>query len=405
MHQMNVKTTFLNEDLLENVYMAQPKGFAVKGKEHMWCHMRKSIYGLNQASRQWYLKFDETIRNFGFKKNEEDNCIYVKFRNGKFIFLILYMNDILLDSSDVSLLLEIKRFLSSNFDMKDLGEASFILGIKIHRDRRKGVLRLSQKAYLEKVLKKFSMHACNPMPAPIVKGDKYESFQSPRNQYEIDQMKSVPYASVVGSLMYAQVCTHPDLAFVTGMLGRYQKNPGISHWNGIKKALRYIQDTKGIMLTYERSDSLEIVCYSDSDFTGCLDTDRSTSGYVFKLTGGVISWSSSKQTVMTSSMMYVEFVACYEAVGQAMWLKKFLPGLRVIDSIERPLKLYCDNESGVLYAHNNKKTKADKHINIRFYVVKEKIQDQTISLEHISTKKMIADPLTKGLPPVCSENT
>jgi hypothetical protein len=150
------------------------------------------------------------------------------------------VDDILLASSDVSLLLETKRFLFSNFDMKDLGEASFILGIEIHQDRRNGVLRLSQNAYLEKVLNKFSMHACNPTPAPIVKGDKYGSFQSPRNQYEIDQIKSVLYASAVESLMYAQVCTHSDLTFVTGILGRYQKNPGISHWNGIKKVLRYI---------------------------------------------------------------------------------------------------------------------------------------------------------------------
>jgi hypothetical protein len=139
------------------------------------------------------------------------------------------VDDILLASSDVSLLLESKRFLSSNFDMKDLGEASFVLGIEIHWDRGKWVLGLSQKAYLEKVLMKFSMHACNPTPAPIIKGDKYESFQSPRNQYEIDQMKSVSYASAVGSLMYAQICTRPDLAFVTRMLGRYQKNPGIDH--------------------------------------------------------------------------------------------------------------------------------------------------------------------------------
>jgi hypothetical protein len=139
------------------------------------------------------------------------------------------------------------------------------------------------------------------------------------------------------------------------MLDRYQKNPGISHWNGIKKALRYIQGTKGLMLTYERSGSLEIVGYSDSDFADCLDTDRSTSDYVFKLTGGAISWSSFKQTIMTSSAMYAEFVPCYEAVGQAMWLKKFVPGLRVVDNIERLLKLYCDNEPSVFYAHNNKK--------------------------------------------------
>ena len=172
--------------------------------------LNKSIYGLKQASRQWYLKFDETIRKFGFKENDEDNCIYAKFKSGKFIFLILYMDDILLASSDVGLLLETKKFLSSNFDMKDLGEASFVLGIKIYRDRRKGILGLSQKAYLEKVLKKYSMHACKPSPAPIVKGDRFGKFQCPRNQYEIDQMKAVPYASAVGSLQYAQVCIRPN---------------------------------------------------------------------------------------------------------------------------------------------------------------------------------------------------
>jgi hypothetical protein len=142
LHQMDVKTTFLNGDLLDNVYMAQPKCFTIKGKEHMRCYLRKSICGLKQASRQWYLKFDETIRSFGFKENDmqDDKCIYAKFRSGKFIFLILYVDGILLAVSDVSLLLEIKRFLFSNFDMKDLGEASFVLRIEIHRDRRKRVL-------------------------------------------------------------------------------------------------------------------------------------------------------------------------------------------------------------------------------------------------------------------------
>ena len=121
-------------------------------------------------------------------------------------FLILYVDDILLASSDVNLLLETK-FLSSNFDMKDLGEVSFVLGIEIHRDRRKGILELSQKTYLEKVLKKYSMHACKPSPAPIVKRDSFGEFQCPRNQYKIDRMKSVPYASAVESLHYASMYT------------------------------------------------------------------------------------------------------------------------------------------------------------------------------------------------------
>jgi hypothetical protein len=163
--------------------------------------------------------------------------------------------------------------------MKDLDDASYVLGIEIHRDRRNEVLGLSQKSYIENVLKKFNIHKCNLTPAPIVKGVKFGKFQCPRNQYEINEMKTVPYASAIESLMYAQVCTHPDFAFVTEMLGRYQKNPSKPHWDRIKKALRYLQGTKSLILTYNKLDApLEIVRYSDSDFEGCLNTEKSTSG-------------------------------------------------------------------------------------------------------------------------------
>jgi hypothetical protein len=398
LHQMDVKTAFLNGDLEENVYMAQPKGFVVKGKEKMGCRLKRSIYGLKQASRQWYLKFDRTIKDFGFKENVEDNCVYAKFKNGRYIFLILYVDDILLASSDVGLLLETKKFLSAHFEMKDLGEANFVLGIEIHRDKTKGVLGLSQKAYIEKFLEKYGMHRCSPSPAPIFKGDRYGDFQCPKNEYEKEQMKTVPYASAVGSLQYAQVCTRPDLAFVTGLLGRFQSNPGIEHWKLVKKVLRYLQGTKGLMLTYRKTDSLQIVGYSDSDYAG--DDRKSTSGYIFTLADGAISWKSTKQTtVTTSSTMYAEFVACYEASGQVNWLKKFVPGLKVVDCIDKPLKLYCDNYPAVQYTHNNKSSGAAKHIDIKYYVVKDRVRDQMISLEHINTTKMLADPLTKGLPP------
>ena len=129
------------------------------------------------------------------------------------------------------------------------------------------------------------MHVCKLSPAPIVKGDSFGEFQCPRNQYEIDRMKAVSYALIVGSLQYAQVCTHPDLAFVTGILGRYQSNPVIEHWRMVKKALRYVQGTKGLMLTYRRSDSLHLEGYLDSDFTGDVYDRKSTSGYVFTLAG------------------------------------------------------------------------------------------------------------------------
>jgi hypothetical protein len=151
------------------------------------------------------------------------------------------------------------------------------------------------------------------------------------------------------------------------------------------------------MLTYRRSDSLQIEGYSDSDYAG--EERKSTSGYIFTLTGGAISWKSSKQTVTTSLTMYAEFVACYEATGQLNWLKKFIPGLKVIDNINEPMRLYCDNNPTVQYTHNNRSIDAAKHIDIKYYVVKDKVQDHIISLERISTDKMLVDPLTKGLPP------
>ncbi|TKC11879.1 hypothetical protein FA727_23680, partial [Robertmurraya kyonggiensis] len=342
---------------------------------------------------------NETIKKFGFKENIEDNCVFAKFKKGKYIFLVLYVDDILLASNDISLLLETKKFLSSNFDMKDLGEASFVLGIEIHRDRRNGVLGLSQKTYLEKILERYNMQKSNPTPAPIVKGDRFGKFQCPQNEYERQQMKAVPYSSALGSLSYAQTCTRPDLAFVTNVLSRYQEEPGIEHWKLVKKAFRYVQGTKGLMLTYRRSDSLEIKGYADADYAGDEDDRKSTTGYIFMLAEGAISWRSSKQPVTASSTMYAEFIACYEASTQVEWLKKFVPDLRIVDSIERPLKMYCDNQPAVFYAHNNKRSTATKPIQVRFYSIKDRIQDHTISLEHMRSKNMLADPLTKGLPP------
>ena len=155
------------------------------------------------------------------------------------------------------------------------------------------------------------------------------------------------------------------------MLGRYMSNPGVDHWKAAKRVMRYLKRTKDFMLTYRRADSLEIFGYSDSDFAGCQDSKRSTSGYVFMLTRGAISWRSAKQTLIASSTMATEFVACYEASNHGIWLQKFVTGLREVKRIERPLKLYCDNNLAVLYSNNNRSSSKLKHIDIKFLVVKE----------------------------------
>ncbi|RVW44411.1 Retrovirus-related Pol polyprotein from transposon TNT 1-94 [Vitis vinifera] len=317
LHQMDVKTAFLNGNLDEDIYMEQPEGFAKKGNEHLVCKLKKSIYGLKQASRQ---------------------C------------------------SDLGLLRETKEYLSKNFHMVDMGEANYVIGIEIFRDRSRGVL-------------------------------------VPRNNIEREQMKKDPYASAVGSLMYAQTCTRPDISFAVGMLGRYQSDPGFEHWKAAKKVMRYLQGTKDYMLTYKRSEQLEVVGYSDSDYGGCLDSLKSTSGFVFMLANGAISWKSEKQSITASSTMEAEFVACFEASSHALWLRNFISGLGVVDSIAKPLRIYCDNTATVFFSKNGKFSSGSKHMDLKYLVVKERVQKQQVSIENIRTTLMVADPLTKGLPP------
>ena len=198
------------------------------------------------------------------------------------------------------------------------------------------------------------MKDCSPNMTPIVKGDRFNLNQCPKNELEREQMRNIPYASVVGSLMYAQVCTRPDITFVVGMLARYQNNSGIEHWTTAKKVLRYLQGTKDYKLIYQRSDNLEVVGYSDLDFVGCVDSRKSTSGYIFMMANGAISWRSAKQSLVATSTMEAEFISLFEATSQGIWLKSFMAGLQVIDSIPRPLKIYCDNSAVVILAKNNK---------------------------------------------------
>ncbi|KAF5763423.1 putative RNA-directed DNA polymerase [Helianthus annuus] len=296
-----------------------------------------------------------------------------------FTILVLYVDDILLASNSLDMLHESKRLLSHNFDMKDLGDASYVIGIEIHRDRHKGILGLSQKTYIDRVLTRYNMQQCKPSVAPVVKGDVFGSFQCPTTEVEKEQMSQIPYASVVGSLMYAQVCTRPDIAYIAGMLGRYQTNPGLDHWKAAKKVLRYLQGTKDYKLTYRRSDHLEVVGYSDSDFAKCKDDKKSTSGYIFMLAGGPISWKSHKQQLTTTSTMMAEYIAVYNATCHGMLLRNLITGLKIVNSISRPLKLYCDNSA--------------------YLFVRERVEENNLCIEYISTKDMLADPMTKGLPP------
>jgi hypothetical protein len=211
-------------------------------------------------------------------------------------------------------------------------------------------------------------------------------------------MKNIPYASAVGSLMYAQVYTRPDIAFAVGMLERYQSDPGLDHWRAAKKVMRYLQGTKDYMLMYRQIDNLEVIGYSDFDFVGCIDSHKSTLGYIFLMASGAVSWRSAKQTLTATSTMEAEFVSCFEATSHGVWLKNFISGLRIMDSISRPLRMYCDNLAVVFMAKNNKSGSRSKHIDIKYLAIRERVKEKKVVIEHISIELMIVDPLTKGMP-------
>ncbi|XP_033512448.1 secreted RxLR effector protein 161-like [Nicotiana tabacum] len=199
-------------------------------------------------------------------------------------------------------------------------------------------------------------------------------------------MESIPYSSIVGSLIYAQTCTRPDISFAVGILGRYHSNLGINHWKAAKKVLRYLKGTKDYMLMYRRSKHLEVVGYSDSDFAGCIDTRKSTFGYLFQLAEGAISWKSAKESVIAISTMKAEFVACFEATIHPLWLRNFISGLGVVDTITNPLKIYCDNSAAVFFSKNDKYSKGVKHMELKYFTVKEEVQKQKC---HLSILELI----------------
>ena len=203
LHQMDIKIVFLDCNIDETIYMVQPENFVSGDPKSMICKLKKFIYGLKQASHEWYHKFHQVTTSNDFEVNLVQDYVYHKFSRSKFIFSILYVNDILLASRDLGLFHETKKFLLKNFEMKDLGNASFVLGIQILQDQSQGILQLLQKSYIKKVLNRFDMKDCSMGGMPVAKGDKFSLTHCPRNNLEIEEMQKIPYASTVGSLMYA----------------------------------------------------------------------------------------------------------------------------------------------------------------------------------------------------------
>ena len=311
-HQMDVTTAFLNGTLKEEVYMDQPEGYVEKGKEKLVCRLNHSLYGLKQAPRCWNSVLDQKLKENGFVQTASDPCIYKAVSGDDFIIGI-YVDDILLAGKSKERMIEVKSVLSNMFEVKDLGELNYFLGVKVVQNHKDGTIWIGQPTFTESLLNKFQMHQCKSLTTPTDTGTKLVN-----GTEDSEYVDKSEYQSLVGSLLYLSMRTRPDITYAVSVTARFCSNPTTQHMTAVKRILRYLRGTTHHGLLYKRSRSKELLGYSDADWGGDRNDCKSTSGYLFQLGGTAITWQSKKQTCVALSTAEAEYIALAGAAQEAV---------------------------------------------------------------------------------------
>ncbi|GKA60685.1 putative RNA-directed DNA polymerase, partial [Tanacetum coccineum] len=369
---MDVKTTFLNRKRTEDMFMAQPEGFENEKYPKRLCKLQKGIYRLKQASHSWNLCLHEKVTQFGFSRSEYESCVYVKVSRNVVVYLVLYVDDILLIGNDIPMLQNVKDWFGRCFAMKDLGDAAYILGINIYRDRTKHLIGFSQDTYLDKILKRFRMENSKKGNLPLNHGIKISKDLCSKTDDELDKMSRVPYASAIGSIMYAMTCTRPDVSFSLSMVSQHRQNPG-------------------------EEKELRVTGYYDVGWQTDKDDSRPQSGWVFLLNEGAVTWKSSKQDTVAHSTCEFKYITACEASKEAIWMKNFIRDLGVVPTVQDPIEIFCDNESAVALTKEPKDHGKSKHIERKYYFVRSKVEEGHVIVKDIRSKDNPADSFTKAL--------
>jgi Reverse transcriptase (RNA-dependent DNA polymerase)/Integrase core domain len=280
LHQMDVKTAFLHGDLNEEIYMNLPPGFP---KPNVVWKLKKGLYGLKQASREWYKKIRTEFEGLGFKQCQSDHSIFHLSKGDTPVIIVIYVDDLLILHKSLDAMNEVKMKLKDHFEMTDLGEACWILSMEVTRNHAERAISLSQHHYIQDILEQHGMAKCRPVSMPMVPNLTLEKLKEP----EID---ATTYQSAVGSLMYAMIGMHPDLAHAVGVLSQFSANPGIVHWTALKCVFRYLQGNGDVSIVFdEKKGNAALTGYVDADWAADKNDRHSITGYVFLLCGGAIS--------------------------------------------------------------------------------------------------------------------
>lgn len=392
--QMDVVTAFLNGDLSEDIYMEVPAGFRDTNRPNLVCKLHKALYGLKQAPRQWFAKINSfLLEKLHFTSSSYEPCLYFKHSARGIFRIVLYVDDLLIASDNRTELDNVKTELKRHFKMKDLGYASEFLGIEISRSRGEKNIHLCQFKYASKILNRFNMDNSKPCSTPMEHVSSMSTFDVTNAE---QGSETFPYRQAIGCLMYLMVCTRPDIAFAVGRMSQYCENPQKSHWTAVKRIFRYVNGTRSLGLKYSSAREFKPDGYCDSDWGGCLESRKSTEGFVFVLGGGAVTWRSKKQTVVATSTCEAEYIAAYAGSKEAIWLSRMLAEVL---GLEQPLKiiLHIDNQGCIDMARGTSLNNRNKHIDIRFHFVRDIVSKKLLELKYVPAQNQIADPLTKPL--------
>jgi transposase InsO family protein len=387
---------YLNSLTKEDIYMKQPEGFIEPGYEDYVCKLVHTIYGTMQGAHDWYETLSKTYKDLGYTTSRADPCVRFKQENGNYTITDTYTDDVFGASNNDEEEERRKKEIGGVWEIKDVGENEYFLGMRVQQDLELGTIRLTQRPYWEHVLNRFRLEHITPRNTPLPIGINLDSNSSPKTDSERKVMDDKPYRSVLGSVMWGQLATRPDLSFPVSLLARFQANPGIDHWNALTHVIGYIKNTLDYGLTYSRDADFSPHAYVDADYGGCRDTRRSTSGYVFIMAGGPVTWSSKRQSTVALSTVEAEYVAMSRCAQQMVWMQSWLSEVEVRFSV--PSLIKGDSRGAIALTKNTKDHGKVKHIDIRHHYIRELLQSGIIILEQVPSSDNLADLFTKPLP-------
>jgi hypothetical protein len=398
MRQFDVKSAYLHGTMNEEVWVQQPEGFEVPGKEHLALRLQKALYGTKQGGHEWRRTlFQFMVKEQQWECSGYDNAAYAKkWDDGTWALVGFWVDDATVIGSEVRVR-DLESAIQERFGISGSGEAHWILGTSIRRDAKFSHVYISQKDYIHSIAQKFGVQNSRPVHSPLPLGVDFGAIARPETEDEKAEAAKLPYKELIGSLMFAAIVTRPDIVYSVIKLAQYSSNPSRGHWNLAKRVLQYLNTTKDMELRLG-GKQMCLHAYSDADFVGDTEDRKSIGGYVVFLGEGAVSWSAKKQTMVTLSSTESEYIALSEAAREVLWVRWFLEDTLNI-TYNEPTVIFEDNQSTIAFANNQRTAGRMKHIQVKYHFVRDLIENRTIEIMYRHTKQMTADIMTKPLSP------